>query len=499
MNRWSGATGNMITPKNMAVPELRAQLKRLGHDSTGMKSTLIRRLEDALVASRKVLDPKDKTLRVHSRVGPGSLPCVKLCLAELRFHDVSFKQKFDLLFVSSWRKSEEEIHKLKPGQCVNRFPGLESLAQKAALSDALRAAGATYEGLMPRTWVLPRDFNLLEKRDGKGMQSGCTYLLKPDAGNQGTGICIVQQLSEVKNAIHSTKYVHIQGVSKKRCASSPRAKENPTPTAMVWVLQEYVPRPLLLGGLKFDLRLYVMLAGLDPLRVFLCKTGMVRFCTEAYEAPSKDNMKNTCMHLTNYSVNKHHDNFTRAKRMGNDSGSSTEDEQGKSHKQEQGFENIGSKRLLQSVLAQMRDQGRNVEGMWKQVQQLVVKTVHAMQPTLQAEYDKWDSDTWRRHERKQQLRKELKQGGFKFGKNKSSSFGEVGGCNSADAGHEIGPRDSQKENGNVGVLKESNCRCFHIIGFDVLLDEDLKPWLLEINHSPSFNIEATEGEISEGE
>ena len=52
------------------------------------------------------------------------------------------------------------------------------------------------------------------------------------------------------------------------------------------IAQHYIDPPLIIDKKKFDLRIYVLVASLDPLIVYINDEGLARFCTEDYQAPN---------------------------------------------------------------------------------------------------------------------------------------------------------------------------------------------------------------------
>ncbi len=79
-------------------------------------------------------------------------------------------------------------------------------------------------------------------------------------------------------------------------------------------------KPYLIDNLKFDLRIYALIFGVDPLRVFVYQEGLARFATEEYTGPHKGNLDNLFMHLTNYAIQKKSDAFVHNEDEDDDSG-----------------------------------------------------------------------------------------------------------------------------------------------------------------------------------
>lgn len=120
---------------------------------------------------------------------------------------------------------------------------------------------------------------------------------------------------------------------------------------------------------KFDLRIYVLLKGYGKsMEAYVCEEGMARFCTEDYKPPTKDNLKNLYMHLTNFSLNKNSDQY-------------------KAPPDEDFLEDsTGSKRLLSSLYKTLKDQGVDVERIKEQINDTVAKAVVTLEPYLTYAY-----------------------------------------------------------------------------------------------------------------
>lgn len=120
-------------------------------------------------------------------------------------------------------------------------------------------------------------------------------------------------------------------------------------------MQQYIDSPFLIDGLKFDLRLYVLVKSCDPLQILFYQEGLARFCTTEYEPPNKRNVNNLFMHLTNYAVNKKNQSFQQNQAIDKD--------------------DSGHKRSFTSILNYMKSLNLNTDKLLKDIKDIIVKTI----------------------------------------------------------------------------------------------------------------------------
>ena len=188
-------------------------------------------------------------------------------------------EEANLLWADSYI-SFDTLSALHKYQKANHFPGMSELAKKNLLAKNLnRMARVCAEdfAFFPPSFNLPAELEPL-RTYVSAQRRKPTLIVKPDSGCQGRGIFLTKNPDELSD---------VDGV----------------------VAQQYIASPLLVEGVKFDLRLYVLLVSCDPMRILLFKEGLARFCTERYRAPTDANLEQAFAHLTNFAVNKHHESF----------------------------------------------------------------------------------------------------------------------------------------------------------------------------------------------
>lgn len=471
------------------------------------------------MASSSAIQPTAKTKkRKYQRVLFWSAEC-KYSVVLNRVDELGWKQvdyeksenKANVFWIDVSTINEHFRH-IQPWQIINHFPGMPNIARKNRMGQNLNRMLKLFPkeyAFYPRTWILPGEMaDFRAQFDGAGNSiNNKIFIIKPDTGCQGRGIFLTRTIENV-------------------------------PTQENVVAQQYIKKPLLIDGFKFDLRLYCFITSVKPLRMYLYHDGLVRLCTEEYVKPSKQNLNNITMHLTNYAVNKNSENFSEpTDATGGDN---------------------SSKRSLVWFMDWIRaDYGdQKADWLWKRMGTLCTRTILAVMPTLSRDYDQHfksfngipvdlkrilnrsgystsnvilnppsgsnSHSNISRH--KQKSRKVKVKSGEKENNSsdeeddddqseyddvdeESEGTGDVSpnrrrknsksDDNSSRDGSDDDDDDDDDENksdegdNNKKRKKKKKptfrgSRCFEVLGFDVMLDSHLNPWLIEVNHLPSF-------------
>ncbi|GMF28532.1 unnamed protein product [Phytophthora lilii] len=152
----------------------------------------------------------------------------------------------------------------------------------------LSGSGVSNEGLdfLPTTYTLPADYSLFVEEFRRN--PNVMWIMKPCSKAQGKGIFIINKLSQTKKWANQ------------RWTNMP-IKEG-------YVVSRYIENPLLVGGKKFDLRMYVLVLSYRPMQALVYREGFARFCNVKYSAAA-DDMDNPFMHLTNVAVQKNNEDY----------------------------------------------------------------------------------------------------------------------------------------------------------------------------------------------
>lgn len=219
---------------------------------------------------------------------------------------------FDVLTSKGWRETDSETEwdflwverdwirgvydkiRLDDHQRVNHFRNFFELTRKDCMIKNLKRAkrnllksghkeeAAQYD-FYPDTFTLPGEYLLFVECFKKSPDK--MWIMKPIGKCQGKGIFLFDKLSQISEWRNDNRW----------------KPENPQ--AEKYVAQLYIPNPYLIGGKKFDMRLYVLVTSYQPLTIYMYREGFARFTTSRFTM-SHSNMADAYIHLTNVAIQK---------------------------------------------------------------------------------------------------------------------------------------------------------------------------------------------------
>lgn len=267
---------------------------------------------------------------------------------------------WDIAWIDAGQGVDKVVREMKSYQRVNHFPGMVELYRKDKLArtiQRMRALCPHEYNFTPCTWYLPQDYELVANylRQGKGKRC---VILKPAGGAQGRGIHLALNPTDLFSSSLES-----------------------------YIVQPYLSNPLIVDGYKFDIRIYVLVTSCDPPRIYIYREGLCRFCTAPYTKPTAENIENSFMHLTNYSINKHNaafvpNNNNNQQRQTPIDRKDNADESSRENDVDDDDERFASKRSLAWLRHYLQSRGVSYDDVFAEISHLVVKTILSNLKTL---------------------------------------------------------------------------------------------------------------------
>ncbi|XP_063240258.1 polyglutamylase complex subunit TTLL1-like isoform X1 [Bacillus rossius redtenbacheri] len=181
--------------------------------------------------------------------------------------------------------------RLRDDQMVNHFPNSGEISRKDRLvrnwniycRSWKKNKGSLQDmDFLPTTYILPGDYSMLVEAVKR--ETGAMWIVKPASSSQGAGIFLINKLGMLR-----------------RLSWESKPSSHSSILSGSYVVSKYIDNPLLIGGKKFDLRMYVLVMSFRPLKAYLHRQGFCRFCTAKYTT-SVHELDNNYIYLTNVSV-----------------------------------------------------------------------------------------------------------------------------------------------------------------------------------------------------